>query len=81
MRADEVRAEMERLLRQVPFRPFVVTLENRQRLTVDHPENLGLSTAQDGRSAGFRVPDGAPRLFSTFEAVTSITIEDQAGER
>ena len=80
MRSDEVRAEIERLLRQVPFRPFVLTLENRQRLTVDHPENLSPNTGQDNRSAGFHLREGARKFFSTFEAVTSIAIEDQAGE-
>ena len=78
MRSEYIRAEMQRLVRQVPFQPFVITLENRQRLTVDHPENLIFASRQDGQggSDDFYVRDGSRILYSNFEAVTTIAFEE-----
>ena len=40
MKTAVVRAEVQRLFRQVPFRPFVLNLENGDRITIEHPENI-----------------------------------------
>jgi hypothetical protein len=78
MRTKDVRDEIQRLLGQVPFRPFVITLENRLRIAVEHPENIGLmhdernSTNRDD----FYARAGAKRLYAPLEAVTSISQED-----
>ncbi len=41
MKTAVVRAEIQRLIRQPPFRPFVLNLENGDRITIVHPENIG----------------------------------------
>ena len=74
-----MRAEIERLLTEVPFRPFVITLENRQRAAVEHPENVVFDYGDNGRpgSEDFYMRSGTQRLYSTFDAVTSLTQQGQ----
>ena len=79
MRTQVMRAEVHRLLQQVPFRPFVLTLENGETVLIDHPENIAFDPAVDNSgngSADFYVISGGLRLFSTFGAVTSATLAD-----
>jgi hypothetical protein len=79
MRTEAVGGEVQRLLRQVPFRPFVLTLENGQRVAIEHPENIAFDPGVDGSGAGspdFYVISGRLRLFSTFEAVTGVALAD-----
>ena len=79
MRAEAVRGEVQRLLRQVPFRPFVLTLEKGEHVAVEHPENIAFDPGADGSEAGspdFYVISGRLRLFSTFEAVTGVALAD-----
>lgn len=75
MRAARFKAEIQRLLRQVPFRPFEIAFENLQRVLVDHPENIAFEPdeATESSSTGFYVLDGKSRLFSTLDAVTIVT--------
>ena len=82
MRTEVVRSEVQRLLRQAPFRPFVLTLENGQNITIEHPENIAIDPAANG-SAGspeFYVITGRLRMFSTFDAVASVALLDAGGE-
>ena len=79
MRTEAVRGEIQRLLRQIPFRPFLLTLENGERIAVEHPENIAFDPGADGSEAGspdFYVISGRIRLFSTFEAVTGVALAD-----
>ena len=78
MRNQSVRAEIQKLLVEAPFRPLLITLENRRRQTVGHPENMAFELEENLQSASqsFRVREGSYTVFSTFEAVTSITQED-----
>jgi hypothetical protein len=73
-RTELIRAEVQRLLRQVPFRPFALTLENGDRVTIEHPENIAFDPSEgSGRgSDDFYVITGQLRLFSTFGAVTGV---------
>lgn len=74
MRTQAIRVEIQRLLRQAPFRPFVLTLEKGQSVTIVYPENIAFdpgSGGSNGGSSDFYVIAGNVRLFSTFEAVTS----------
>ncbi len=83
MRTEVVRAELQRLLRQAPFRPFALTLENGQRILIEHPENIAFDPGSNGGgpgSADFYVISGPLRLFSTFEAVASVALLDTGGE-
>ena len=79
MRTEVVRAEVLRLLRQVPFRPFVISLENGDRILIGHPENIAFDPANGAGkgSSDFYVLSGALRLFATFDAVTSVTLADR----
>jgi hypothetical protein len=61
MRADVIRAEVIRMVRRVPFRPFVLSMENGDRVTVGHPENFAFEP--EGESEDFYVMSGGVRLF------------------
>jgi hypothetical protein len=74
MRAESIRAEVMRMVRGVPFRPFVLSLENGDRITIDHPENIAFDP--EGKSADFYVITGRLRLFGNFEAVTNVATTD-----
>ncbi len=77
MRTEVVRAEVQRLLRQVPFQPFVMTLENDAHVTIGHPENIAFDPGTNGAgSRDFYVISGPLRIYSTFEAVTSVALLD-----
>jgi hypothetical protein len=79
MKTAVVRAEVQRLIRQVPFRPFVLNLENGDRITIEHPENIAFDSGPEG-SADFYVISGRLRVFSTFEAVPSAALLDTEGD-
>ena len=74
MRADSVRAEVIRMVHQAPFRPFVLSMENGDRGTIGHPENIAFDP--EGESSDFYVISGRVRLFGTFEAVSSVATAD-----
>ena len=74
MRADAIRSEVLRMLRQVPFRPFVLSMENGDRVTIGHPENIAFEP--EGGSPDFYVISGRIRLFGTFDAVSSVATAD-----
>jgi len=73
-----VRAEVQRLLHQVPFHPFALSTENGDRIVIEHPENILFDPAADdsGGSSDFYVISRRLRVFSTFEAVTSTALVD-----
>lgn len=80
MRADAIRNEVQRLLRQAPFRPFVLNLENGDRVTIGHPENIAFDPSTNGEegSPEFYVISRRLRFFGTFEAVSTVALLDQA---
>jgi hypothetical protein len=83
MRTTAVRAEIQRLLRQAPFQPFVLNHENGDRITIEHPENIAFdpgSNGPDGGSKDFYVISGRLRVSSTFEAVTQVALADTEGQ-
>jgi len=73
MSVELVRSELQRLLRQVPFRVFVLTMVGGERAIIEHPENVAFDP-RPGTSSDFYVLTGSLRLFSTFEAVSSIAM-------
>ena len=79
MRTEEIRAEVQNMIRQAPFRPFALMMENGDRIIIDHPENIAFDPTSDTRSGSkeFYVLSNQLRLFSTFEAVTSVAIVDR----
>jgi len=77
---EAVRAEIQRLLHSLPFRPFVLTMENGERVIIGHPENIAFdpaSTEGTGGSDDFYVISNRLRLFSTFSAVASVILLDR----
>ena len=82
MRTEVIRAEVARLVREGPFRPFVLHLENGDRITIEHPENIAFEPGANGASEGspdFYVLSRRLRFFGTFEAVTSVALLDTGG--
>jgi hypothetical protein len=62
-------------MRTAPFEPFLLTLENGDRVVIEHPENIAFDpeAKPDERHAGeFYVLNRQLRLFSNFDAVTSV---------
>jgi hypothetical protein len=82
MRTEVVRAEVSRLMRQVPFRPLILSLENGDRITIGHPENIALDPGDNGGtgSPDFDVITGPLRVYGTFEAVSSVALVEAHGD-
>ena len=78
MRVEHVRSELQRLINQSPFRPFVITLAGGELAVIEHSENVAFDP-KPGASSDFYVLTGSLRLFSTFEAVSSISLLSGAG--
>src|SRR3954452_4773654 len=79
MRTALIRTEVQRLLGQRPFRPFALIMENGDRVIIEHPENIAFDPVAEGMG-DFYVISGRLRMYSTFEAVTSVTLVDAGGE-
>lgn len=77
-RVDVIRSEAQRLIHSVPFRKFVLSLENGDRALIEHPENIAFDP-EPGGSEDFYVISGKLRLFSTFGAVSSVALADRDG--
>ncbi len=78
-RVDVVRGEVQRLLRSVPFHPFALSLEDGNRVLIEHPENIAFNPASEQGANGsedFYVLSNQLRLYSTFSAVTSVALLD-----
>ncbi len=76
---EAVRSEVRRLLRAVPFRRFVLAMENGERALIEHPENVAYDP-QDAGSDEFYVVTGKLRLVSTFDRVTSVIFADRGAD-
>lgn len=78
MRTDIIKTEVRRLLRQAPFQPFALHLENGDQIVIEHPEYIAFDPG-DGRqnvSPEFHVISSSLRYVSTFEAVASVAMKD-----
>ena len=73
MKIELVRAELQRLLRQAPFKVFIITLNAGERAIIEHPENVAFDP-RPGSSSDFYVLSGSIRLYSTFEDVSSVAM-------
>jgi len=77
-RVDSIRAEIRRLIRVVPFRRFVLSLENGERAVIEHPENIAFDPEANG-AEDFYVISGKLRLFSALSAVSGVYLADRDG--
>jgi hypothetical protein len=77
-RTETIRAEVLRLIRHSPFRPFSLNMENGDRIIVDHPENIAFDppNEQSSGSEDFYVLSTRLRIFGTFDAVSSVALAD-----
>lgn len=75
MRTALIRPEVQRLVDARPFTPFALTLENGDRVVIEHRENIAYDPTGDG-AGEFYVITKKLRLFSTFEAVTGVALAD-----
>ena len=74
MSADAIRAEVIRMVRHAPFRPFVLSMQKGDRVTIGHPENIAFEP--EGESFDLYVISGGVRLFGTFDAVASVAMSE-----
>ena len=81
MRTEAMRAEVQRLIQQRPFRKFLLSLESGQHVIIEHPENMAFipADATTEGSRDFYVISGSHRIYGTFEAVSSLTTLDVGG--
>jgi hypothetical protein len=73
MKVELVRSELQRLMRQSPFRPFAIVMIGGEQAIIEHPENVALDPRPGGAS-DFYVLTGSLRLFRTFDSVSSVSI-------
>lgn len=78
MRIEIVKAEVRRLVRQAPFHPFSLKLENGDEIVIEHPENIAFDPGTNGSEnwSEFHVVSSDLRYVSSFEAVTSVVVID-----
>ena len=69
--------ELQRVIRQTPFRPFVLTLKGGEQAVIEHSENIALDP-RPGGSTDFYVLTGNLRMFSTFESLSSLSHLNQS---
>ncbi len=54
MSIELIRTEVTKLMREVPFRPFFILMENGDRVMIEHPENIAFHAGTPGERAGSR---------------------------
>src|SRR5260221_12117134 len=78
MKVELVRNALQRLLKQSPFRAFAISFDGGELAIIEHPENVAFDP-RPGSTSDFYVLTGKVRMFSTFEAVSSIAIISGGG--
>lgn len=73
MQVELTRSELQRLLRRAPFRSFVLTFVGGETAVIEHPENVAFDP-RPGFATDFYVLTGSLRMYSSFEAVSSISM-------
>ncbi|HEV3025137.1 MAG TPA: hypothetical protein VGX76_21850 [Pirellulales bacterium] len=82
MQSELMRAAVQRLIRQAPFQPFVLNLENGDRVTIGHPENIAIDPGENGSESGsgdFCVISRNVRFYGTFDAIAHVALADSEG--
>lgn len=79
-RVEIIRSEVRRLIKAAPFRPFDLSMENGDRIVIEHPENIAFDPGSTNGKTGseeFYVISSQLRVFSNFGAVTSVAVLDR----
>ena len=82
MKIEHIRNEITRLVRQVPFRPFILLLDNGTPILIEHPENIAFDAGSPGVRPGSRdyyVISAGLRQYGQFDSISSITLRDVNG--
>ena len=82
MRTEVIQTAIRTLLRQVPFQPFALNIENGDRILIEHPENIAFDPGDNGSPPGSKFSVVSRQIFfiGAFEAVSSVALLD-TGER
>jgi hypothetical protein len=70
-------------MRAVPFHPFALSMENGDRIVIEHPENIAFNPKESTNGKvhdAFYVISDSLRYASTFEAVTSVAVIDRGDD-
>ena len=78
MKVELIRSELQQMLRQSPYRAFAITFVGGERAMIEHRENVAFDP-RPGASTDFYVLTGSLRLFSTFEAVSTLAMLSGGG--
>jgi hypothetical protein len=79
-RSTANKARVQKLLRAVPFRPFVLEMDSGSRILVEHPENVAFVPnpgASPELSEHFYVTTTRVELHSTFDAITNVVLRNR----
>lgn len=78
MRTEVIQPAVRNLVRQVPFEPFVLNMENGDRIVIEHPENIAFDPDGNGSRwrSKFTVFSRQLYYMGSFEAVTSVAMLD-----
>ena len=74
-RAEAQRQAVTDLVRAVPFRAFIISLDDGAQVRIDHPENIAFRADDPDGTAGsmdIYVRDRDSRVWTTFDAITSV---------
>lgn len=75
-RAEANRVNLTQLAKATPFRPFLMNLENGDRILVEHPENLAFDSAKDGLHDVY-VISSKVRYWGNLSAITTLALLDK----
>jgi hypothetical protein len=81
-RVETFHSQVQKLVRAVPFRPFVLVLENGERVLVEHPENIAFypTPSRSGKlRQDFDVLTDEGRVLSCFGVVTNLFLAGEEG--
>ena len=70
-RTDTNREQLTELVRATPFQSFALSLENGDRIVIEHPENIAFDSTANGRERLFVITTKL-LVHSTLSAVTSV---------
>lgn len=74
-RTETARQHLRRVARATPFRPYAVSLENGDRVMMEHPENVAYDPTDDGRDDTFMI-SGKLTHWSSSSAITGVSLLD-----
>ena len=75
MRAEDSRQTLRQMVRQRPFQQFLISLENGDRMLIEHPENLAFDPTDNGKTR-FSVVTQNIVCYATLESVASVIHQD-----